>query len=234
MRYSVDPWVFEKNPDIVFGIIVAHNVKNFETDEIISRELESAELQCSSSLSNIDIKEYPPIKVYRQALQNVGINPNKFTNSVEAMFKRIAKGNKLPHINALVDIGNIISIEEAISLGGHDLGEIKEDLAVRKSRKGDKYLPFGETSFEELNEGELVFVSGNIVQTRQWLWRQSELGKTKIESTDLFFQIVGFKGDHYFRFLNGMSKIEKALVETFAANTERFIVDKENPQMRFN
>jgi len=179
------------------------------------------------------LKTHPRIKDYRDALAGVEINPNKYQNSVEAMTKRVIKGNNLPLINALVDRCNGISLKYVISLGGHDLKDIHADLSVRLSREGDRYLPFGEKDFEEVPPGELVFISGNEVQTRQWLWRQSELGKMTLDTKDVFFQLVGFEGEHHADFLKAVAEVENLVTERFSGTCETYIVNRERPQIDF-
>ena len=194
MKYKVDDWVFEKNPDVCFGIVIGKGLKNTETSESDSGLLAQAEASVKGKIEAGTLKTYPQVAIYREALRSVDINPNKFMNSVEAMSKRVVKSGSLPRINALVDLCNAIALEEIISLGAHDLADIDEDLAVRLSTEGDRFRPFGSEAFESVPAGELVFTSGSKIQTRQWLWRQSELGKITLESSDIIFQLVGFRG----------------------------------------
>ena len=49
-----------------------------------------------------------------------------------------------------------------------------QDVEVRFSREGDKFIPFGETEAEVLDAGELVYAVGDKVRTRRWIWRQRE------------------------------------------------------------
>ena len=233
MKYSVEDFVFAKNPDVCFGIVIGNNLKNGASGEDDVGRLRAAEQLLQQQLAGLEIKEEEYIKRYRAALQNVGINPNKFTNSVEGMTKRVSKGQSLPSINALVDLCNAISLEEVVSLGGHDLREITDDLEVRRSRPGDRYLPFGSQDFEQLGEGELVFISGQTVQTRQWLWRQSEIGKMVAETKDVFFQLVGFTGSHRQRLDRALAKVETMVAERFAGTSRTFVVDTNCREIEF-
>jgi len=192
MRYTVDASVFDMNPNIKFGILIGKNIKNSETMTDDEGRLRDAEKRMRETFQVDQVRELSNVSFYREIMTKAGINPNKFPPSVEAMFKRILKGGDLPVINALVDVCNAVSIEQIISLGAHDLNDIHKDLEVRFSKNGDIFLPFGATEYENVDKGELVFTSGNIVQTRKWIWRQSELGKTTIYSKDIFFQLVGF------------------------------------------
>lgn len=233
MKYSVENWIFEKNPDVLFGIIVGRGLKNGETTSEDSKILMESEQFLRSYMNSDDLKTHPEYGFYRDALQAVGINPNKFSHSVEAMSKRVLKGDDLPRINALVDLCNSISLKEMISLGGHDLKVMDADLMVRRSIEGDRFLPFGSADFERVAPGEVVFVSGQTIQTRQWLWRQSELGKVVHESTDVFFQLVGFEGPKKARLMAAMDQLEVLVNERFGGQAERFIVSREQQEIQF-
>lgn len=229
MRYEVSSFVFENLPEARFGIIIGTGLKNSETTEVDSKVLEASEIQLRERIQPDQIKTHPDVLVYREALRSVGINPNKFMNSVEAMSKRIVKGGSLPRINALVDLTNAISLKHVISLGGHDLADIEADLEVRVSKEGDRYLPFGATEYEAVAPGELVFTSGSTVQTRQWLWRQSELGKVTLDSSEIFFQLVGFDD----KLDQAMDEVEEMVRTRFGGATRRYMVDANQMGIEF-
>ncbi len=230
MRYSVDTSVFEINPNIKFGILIGKNIRNSETTPGDEGRLRDAERRMRENFRADQVRELPNVLLYREFMTNAGINPNKFPPSVEAMFKRILKGGTLPIINAVVDLCNAVSIERTISLGAHDLKDIQENLEVRFAREGDRFLPFGATEYENVDKDELVFTSGNTVQTRKWIWRQSELGKTTISSTDIFFQLVGFEAADLAK---AMEDIENLVIARFQGTCQKHIVDLNNRYIDF-
>jgi len=71
------------------------------------------------------------------------------------------------------------------------------------------------------------------VQTRQWLWRQSEIGKMTTATTDAFFQLVGFDGVHLGKLERGMDRLEICIREKFGGSSRRFLVDKDQPEIAF-
>lgn len=233
MRYTVDASVFDINPNLKFGILIGKNIKNSETMADDEERLRAAENRMCETFQVDQVREIPNVLFYREVMTRAGVNPNKFPPSVEAMFKRILKGGQLPAINALVDLCNAVSIEQVISLGAHDLNDIREDLEVRFSKDGDVFLPFGSTEYENVDEGELVFASGNIIQTRKWIWRQSELGKTTINSKDIFFQLVGFDDSSEATLTKAMDDIERLVINRFQGTCERYVVDSNNPYINF-
>jgi len=233
MRYTVDASIFDLHPNVKFGILIGRNIKNSETTAKDEERLRNAEERMREAFQASQVRELPNVSLYRDIMTKAGINPNKFPPSVEAMFKRILKGGSLPVINALVDLCNAVSIEQVISLGAHDLKDIHEDLAVRFSKNGDLFLPFGAEEYETVEEGELVFTSGNKVQTRKWVWRQSELGKTTTDSKDIFFQLVGFDDGQEGSLNKAMDDIENLVVERFQGTCAKYIVDVNNTHIDF-
>lgn len=233
MKYTVQPEVFQLNPDLRFGIIIARGLKNEETSADETVRLRKAEENARSTIKAEELKQQPIIAGYRKVLENAGINPNKFVNSMEAMMKRVLKGGQLPAINSLVDLCNAISIENQVSLGGHDLADIHEDLSVCFTKGNEKFLPFGAAEYEPVEEGELVFTSGDVVQTRKWVWRQSELGKMTLGTTDVFFQLTGFDDAPDSPLSKALDSLEETLKEKFGGTSHRFIVKPENPEIEF-
>jgi len=233
MKYTIDKSVFELNPNIKFGILVGENIINSETTSEDEKRLRNAENKMREEIKPENLRDLHNVALYRDVMIKSGINPNKYPPSVEAMFKRIIKGGQLPVINALVDLCNAVSIEQGISLGGHDLSDIHEDLEVRYSRKGDIFLPFGSEEYEDVQEGELVFASGNVVQTLKWVWRQSELGKLTNSSNNIFFQLVGFEYNEESTLYKAMEDIEKLVTDRFHGSCKKYLVDISNPSIEF-
>lgn len=231
MKYTVYPEVFALDENISFGIIIGRGLRVTESTELDQADLREAEAEMRARITPEEIRSLPNVEASREVLKKAGINPNKFTPSVEAMLKRVAKGNNLSVINSLVDLCNVISIRHGISLGGHDLKDIQHDLEVRFSKEGDRFLPFGETAWEEMEEGELIFTAGPEVQTRKWIWRQSELGKITKDSKDVFFQLQGFAGNDALEL--AMADLKKLIEERFGGSTEVYLVNRNRPSLDF-
>lgn len=231
MKYTVYEEVFEIAPNLEFGIIIGRGVNITESNEADREVFIKAQRNLEKQVSPDDIRLLPNVAQYREVLQNAAINPNKFTASVEAMFKRVAKGKSLPFINTLVDLVNAISIRHGISMGGHDLKDIHYDLEVRFSKPGDRFLPFGETDWEMVDSGELIFTAGQEVQTRKWVWRQSELGKITLNTKDVFFQLAGFANDSSLK--QAMEEVEDLVTNRLGGTAEVFIINSMQPSLEF-
>lgn len=180
---------------------------------------------------DVNIKDHPSIAVYRDAFTKLGINPNKYLSSIEALTKRILKGGEFPQINNTVDIGNAMCLKHIVPIGAHDIDKLHDDLELRFANEGDLFLPFGMEEKEKVDSSELVYVSGNTVKTRKWIWRQSDEGKITEESKNIFFPIDGFKGSNYNSIISARDELAKLLGALFNCEVKIGFIDKHNPSI---
>lgn len=222
MKYSIDPRILEINEQLRVSILIAKGLKNRTSSEAEIEQLRRQEQLLRRDYEGQNVREIPSIVAYREFLSACGINPNRFPASIEAMVKRIVKGSELPALNHVVDEVNRLSLQYLLSMGAHDLEGIEDDLCIAFSDGSERFLPLGETQWEELGEGELVFKSGSVVQTRRWIWRQSEIGKTTADSENIFFHLVGFHENVY----KAADAIE-ILIEKLGGSFQRFDLSKD-------
>lgn len=229
MRFEVSPDVFELLPDACFGVVAVRGVDNSKAYPEVSELLHSAIAECEKALEGIKVKESPEIVPYREAFRAIGINPNKFMCSIEALLTRIAKGKGFPEISPIVDLGNAVSLRTRLPIGAHDMGTVTRALEVRHAQPGDTFIPFGGGEVEIPDESEVVYVSDGQVRTRRWTWRQSEIGKITEETRDLLFPIDGFKSLNLDRVLEARRELSELIERIFGAKTAVGMVDKDNP-----
>lgn len=192
MYYQVSKAFLEKLPTAYFGAVAVRGLDNTRDIPELEQMLAENVAACETYFSGKKPKETEDIVPYRAAFTALGINPNKFMCSIEALLTRIAKGKGFPHINAAVDLGNAVSIKHRLPMGAHDLDTIDEGLNVRLAEEEDTFIPFGSTEEETPDAGEAVYASGHEIRTRRWTWRQSERGKITGKTRDILFPIDGF------------------------------------------
>lgn len=229
MRFEVSRDVFELLPDACFGVVAVRGVDNSRAYPQVSELLHSAIAECEGALAGVKVKESPEIVPYREAFRALGINPNKFMCSIEALLTRIAKGKGFPEISPIVDLGNAVSLRTRLPIGAHDMGTVTRALEVRHALPGDTFIPFGGGETETPDAGEVVYVSDGQVRTRRWTWRQSEIGKITEQTTDLLFPIDGFRSINYERTLAARADLAGYLETLFGAKTAVGLVDRDNP-----
>ncbi|MGI5888655.1 MAG: B3/4 domain-containing protein [Oscillospiraceae bacterium] len=233
MGFRVEKELFEKLPDACFGVVVADGIDNTRDYPEIEKLLDEGIAAAEERFKGIRVKEDPDILPYREAFRRLGINPNKYLCSIEALFTRIAKGKGMPRINPIVDLGNAVSLKNTLPIGAHDIGRSTDDICVRLSRPDDTFLPFGSTEEEHPDEGEIVYAVGSQVRTRRWTWRQSEHGKIELATSRVFFPIDGFSDFNGENVLKARDELASKVEEVFGCTALRGFVDIDHPDMEF-
>lgn len=235
MRFYVDDKFFEIVPNAVFGIVIAKGIDNRTYPKEIKSLLDENIASCEEYYGGKKVKEEKEVTCYRDAMREMGFNPNKYMCSIEALLTRISKKKGFPTINPIVDLGNAISIKHKVPLGAHDINSNQGDFCVRPATEKDTFRPFGagEDELDNPEVGEIVYASGNSIRTRRWTWRQSEIGKITEEVTDVFFPIDGFAGENEDEILAARDELAKKIEEIFGVKTEVGWVDINNKFIEF-
>lgn len=143
MEIQIDKKLFEVYPEIRLGVLhFQTNVK--ELDDYFWHYMNNEVVPKVINL--IDGKEWSEIsgiKGSRAAYKAFGRNPGKYRVSSEALIRRIRRGDELYHINNIVDINNLISVESGLSVGSYDLAHIHGVVTLRKAEKGEGYYGIG-------------------------------------------------------------------------------------------
>lgn len=233
IRYRIRPQVFELFPEYVRGVVLAFDVKNGQSPPELVARLRQTEADLLGLIDSNAISEHPRFVSWREAYRAIGAKPSKFRPSMEAMARRVLKGQEIPSINALVDIGNIVSLSHLVPAGGHAVDVLTQDIELRPAVGDEQFVPFGEDSMEHPVPGEVIFVEGRTVLTRRWTWRQAQHTIMKPDSTAVEFNVDGLPPVP-------QSEIEAAckelidLIQQFCGGTKfRYeILSSGNPEMR--
>lgn len=217
MKFFVTEDVFAKIPDAQFGLVSVLGADNHGDNAEVEALLNEGIAQCEAFYSGKKVKDEPELQPYREAFRNIGINPNRYMCAIEALMTRIAKGQGMPHINTIVDLGNAISLKYHLAIGAHDLDTMEGSFGVRMSEEGDTFLPFGAEEREPVEPGEVVYASGHKIRTRRWTWRQGTEGQMTEETSHILFILDGFDSN--------LDRILEARAE-LAALSERILGGK--------
>lgn len=227
-KFEIEKEVFDRMPNGYFGVVAIKGMDNHSEISELEKELADNIKICEADFDGIKVKNAEDIVPYREAFRALGINPNRYMCSIEALLDRIAKGKGFPHINAVVDLGNAVSIKYHLPIGAHDMDSVPEALIVRPAAEGDTFIPFGSSEEENPEDGEIVYVSGTEVRTRRWTWRQSERGKITEDTTDVLFPIDGFTDINKEKVEAAAGELAELAEKYFGVKAKVGFIDKEN------
>ncbi len=173
------------------GVVIAQGVHNGPSPAALLEALRSAEVSISGRLNIDALAENPRLKSWREAYRALGAKPSEFRPSFEALARRVLHGNPLPSINALVDIGTVVSLNHLVPAGGHAIDMLKESIELRFASGQEDFIPFGSESIEHADLGEIIFAEGNKVLTRRWTWRQAAHTSIQTDTQAIEFNVDG-------------------------------------------
>ena len=194
LHYTISAEIFAKYPGYVRGVLMATGVHNGASPEALIGLLRQAEESVRARVNLETLAEQPAFKSWREAFRAFGAKPADFRPSIEAMARRVLRGEPLPSINALVDIGNVISLRYLLPAGAHAIDRLRSDISLRLAGGTENFVALGSddgAAPEHPLPGEVIFAEGSTVLTRRWVWRQGSHTLTLPESTMIEFNIDG-------------------------------------------
>ncbi|HVP38240.1 MAG TPA: phenylalanine--tRNA ligase beta subunit-related protein [Candidatus Saccharimonadales bacterium] len=220
-RYTIAGEIFQRFPGYVRGVVVAHGVSNRPAPEELTRQLRAAEAAVRGQIQLEQLAEHPRIRSWREAYRSLGVKPAEFRSAIEALVRRVLRGEPLPPISALVDIGNLVSLRHLVPAGGHAIDVVRGDLALRPATGTEEFVPLGSDRPEHPLPGEVIFAEGSKVLTRRWTWRQGEHTLTRLETTAVEINVDGLPPVEAVEVEQAGKEIQE-LVERYCGGHTRF------------
>jgi len=230
-HYSISQELFDKFPGFCRGVVVATGLTNRASPADLTAALREAEAALPSILNIDTILENPKISNWREAYRSIGIKPTEFRPSVEALARRVLRGESLPSISTLVDIGSLVTIRHLLPTGAHAIDHLKGDIELRFASGNETFEPFGTDIVEHPAPGEIIFADGDIVMTRRWTWRQAKHSLVVPETTAVEVNLDGLPPFTQTDVETICTEVA-GLLEKYCGGTSRFeVLTKDHPVM---
>ena len=218
-------------PESKIGILICTGIDNHIVDENKYVDyLENAQKEALKHIRNPEFTENPVIRTWRDAFQKFKTKKGARC-SIEAMLKRISKGNSIGTINPLVDIYNGISLKYGVPVGGEDIDKFDGDNRLTVAEGGEEFVTYGSDKSEPPYEGEVVYKDNAGAICRCFNWRESVRTMLSEETTNAFMcieTVAGEKDD----VLDAALEELKTLIETeLGGKVTKHILSKENPEV---
>jgi len=232
--YSVAEEIFARFPGYARGVVLAYGVRNGDSPPELVALLREAEASLRGRMTMEQVTTEPRFVSWREAFRWFGAKASDFRASVEAMARRVLRGQVIPSINALVDIGNTISLRHLLPAGGHAIDVVKGDIALRPATGDEDFTAFGSDELEHPAPGEIILVEGRTVLTRRWCWRQAVHTLTLPETTAIEFNVDGMPPVSH-RGVEEASREMIGLIQKFCGGRTRFeVLSRENQRIKIS
>jgi len=189
MRFKISNKIIEKYRSLIEAVVILKNIDNTTNGNGILKLLREEENNVRKKLSKENLANHPKIKVWREAFKQFGSKPNKFSSSIEALLKRVLKGDNLPDINPLVNLYNYCSIKHMLPFGGEDFKGVYGDMELKYCKGNEDFIPILSNVNEPPDNGEVSWCDDKGVTCRKWNWRQCDRTKITNDTKEGYFII---------------------------------------------
>ena len=230
-KFRLEKDFLELFPDAQIGILVCNGIDSHEKDEdkYVSwlRECEEISKQYTE---NPEFTSNPVIRGWRDAFYKFKTKKGARC-SIEALLKRVAKGNQIGTIIPLVDIYNGISLKYGVPIGGEDIDKFEGDLRLTIAEGGEDFVTYGSDKSEPPYPGEIVYKDDAGAVCRCFNWREcvrTQLNEDTVNAFMIIETVAGERDDVMDAALDEL----KALIEKELGGTvTKHIADAGSPEV---
>jgi len=160
-KFIADPSFWELFPGAAVGVLSVAGVNEAaqlppEQAEEVAELLKAANAVALARLDEgVPLSQNRPVAVWREAYQKFPTKKGARC-SIEALLKRVSKGEPVGTIAPTVDLTNAISLKYALPIGAEDLDAFDGDLHLGVMAGGEDFLPIGADQPDPPRPGELA------------------------------------------------------------------------------
>jgi len=174
--FRYDAAILERFPAVTGGVILATGLRNGPTPEPLRAAYLEEQRATLARIGETPLSQLPTLAAWRGVFRRFGVDPTQCRSAAEALLRRLTKKGDIPSINALVYLGNLVSIHYALPVAVFDTRPLTGPLTVRFATGEERYTPLGQPDVtEHPTAGEVVFADdAGLVFAERWCWRQSD------------------------------------------------------------
>jgi DNA/RNA-binding domain of Phe-tRNA-synthetase-like protein len=86
------------------------------------------------------LSEHPAVAGLRKLFRRAGVDPTRYRSGSEALLRRLLRGEEMPLVNPLVDLGNCVAAELASNVCVMDADKAAPPFVLRAGRPGEEML----------------------------------------------------------------------------------------------
>ncbi len=151
MKVIVADNVTEKLSFAKFGIIVYRDITVGSSPQMLKGRIRLFQESLHLDLEDKEMKDITGIAEWRSVFKDTGTDPSRYRPSIEALYRRIKKGQFLEPFNSAVDLNNFFSLKYEIPFGIYDVSKLDGDVTLAV---GDD-----SASYEGLNGREIKLIN---------------------------------------------------------------------------
>lgn len=230
MRFSFSPDFAALFPEYSRWLVVAHSLDNrghhAEVERLLAQA--SARIRADATLA-ANPAAHPRLASWREAFRRFGAKPADTRPALEALVRRVLKGDDIPYINTAVALMNTLSLAHLLPCGGDDLGQVVGNFSLRLARGDEPFTPFigGETEYPA--PGEVILADEARVMCRRWIWRQGDATKITPDTTAVAINVDVLPPATVAEGEAAARELAERLHTFCGADVRVFLINRDNP-----
>lgn len=213
-------------PQAEIAVILAKGINNSELNaedfrSDIIEMLEKSNMEAKKYLTEEVFSENKAVAVWRKAYQKFKTKKG-VRCSIEALLKRVEKGNDVGTLNPLVDIYNSVSLKYGLPCGGEDIDTFAGDMLLTKAEGGELFLALGDEEYDNALPGEIIYKDDEGAVCRCWNWRDGQRTMLTEDTINAFLIIESVDPDRSTDLKSAAEELS-VLVQRFLGGTSQVV-----------
>ena len=233
-KFVIEDPIFEIFPQVRIGILVCRGIDNHVTDEAAYEAeygayLREAEKNALKYVSDPEFTANPVIRTWRDAFYKFRTKKGARC-SIEAMLKRVSRGDHIGNINPLVDIYNVISLKYGLPVGGEDMDKFDGDIRLTIADGSEDFVTLGSDRSEPPYPGEVIYKDSAGAICRCFNWRESVRTMLTDDTANAFMCIETVDGASDEALNAALDELISMIESRLGGRCEKRILDSRSPE----
>ncbi len=218
-------------PESKIGILVCKGIDNTIKDEDkYAGFLADCQKLALKHIENPEFTSNPIIRTWRDAFYKFKTKKGARC-SIEALLKRVSKGNSIGTINPLVDLYNGVSLKYGVPIGGENIDAFEGDIRLTVAEGGEDFITYGSDKSEPPYPGEVVYKDDAGAVCRCFNWRECVRTMLTEDTKNAFMIIETVAGERDDVMDEALEELKGLIEKELGGTVSKHVASRENPEV---
>ena len=218
-------------PESKIGILVCRGIDNhIKEEDKYADYLKECQKLAARHIENPEFTQNPIIRTWRDAFYKFKTKKGARC-SIEALLKRVSKGNDIGTIIPLVDIYNGISLKYGVPIGGENIDAFDGDIRLTVAEGGEEFVTYGSDKSEPPYPGEVVYKDNAGAICRCFNWRESVRTMLTEDTTNAFMIIETVAGERDDVMDQALEEMKAMIESELGGTVTKHVADAAHPEV---
>ena len=218
-------------PESKIGILVCRGIDNhIKEEDKYADYLKECQKLAARHIENPEFTQNPIIRTWRDAFYKFKTKKGARC-PIEALLKRVSKGNDIGTIIPLVDIYNGISLKYGVPIGGENIDAFDGDIRLTVAEGGEEFVTYGSDKSEPPYPGEVVYKDNAGAICRCFNWRESVRTMLTEDTTNAFMIIETVAGERDDVMDQALEEMKAMIESELGGTVTKHVADAAHPEV---